>query len=103
MNHSNLTYRRSIWLGLLLGIFSLFLLLKAPIALAADYILDWSQIGFVDGTSSPQTFENISGSGCNDDDRGIRTLDSEFQRCRAYIYHQVVRSCLKIIDDTLSV
>jgi hypothetical protein len=84
MNHSNLTYRRSIWLGLLLGIFSLFLLLKAPIALAADYILDWSQIGFVDGTSSLQTFENISGSGVTMTTE-FRTLDSDFNDVGLYI------------------
>jgi hypothetical protein len=84
MNHSNLTYRRSIWLGLLLGIFSLFLLLKAPIALAADYILDWSQIGFVDGNSGPQTFNNVAGSGV-DMTVEIRVLNSSFQDTGAYI------------------
>jgi hypothetical protein len=56
-------YRRPIWLGLLLGLFALFLLPKAPAVLATDFVLDWSEIGFTDGASSLQTFENISDSG----------------------------------------
>jgi len=104
MNYNSPHYRRPIWLGLLLGIFSLFLLLKAPIALAADFILDWSQIGFEDGNSGPQTFYNVSGSGV-DMTVEIQVLNSSFQDIGAYIpgTTPLNQDMPRIVDDALSV
>jgi hypothetical protein len=60
------------------------LLVAAPAVLAADFVLDWSAIGFVDGTSSLQTFNNISGSGVNMTTE-FRVLNSAFQDVGLYI------------------
>lgn len=65
------------------GLFAL-LVVSVPAVFAADFILDWSAIGFVDGTSSLQTFNDISGSGVNMTTE-FRVLDSAFQDLGLYI------------------
>jgi hypothetical protein len=70
-------------LGVLAGLFAL-LGGRVPSALAADFILDWSQIGFVEGTSSLQTFTNVSNSGV-DVTTEVRVLDATFQDIGIYI------------------
>jgi hypothetical protein len=77
-------YRRPIWLGLLLGLFALYLLLKAPAVMAADYILDWSDIEFEDGKSELQTFPDVAGSGVTMTTE-FRVLNAIFEDIGLYI------------------
>ena len=74
---------RFVWLGVLAGLFAL-LVVKASPVLAADFLLDWSEIGFVEGTSSLQTFTNVSNSGV-DMTTEFRVLDASFQDIGIYI------------------
>lgn len=61
-----------------------FLVVLAPTVFAGTFILDWSQIGFVDGTSSLQTFTNVNNSGV-DMTTEFRVLNSAFQDIGIYI------------------
>ncbi len=70
-------------LSVLAGLFTLLAVL-VPTVFADDFILDWSQIGFVDGTSSLQTFPNVSNSGVEMTTE-FRILDSAFQDVGIYI------------------
>jgi hypothetical protein len=75
---------RLVWYGILFGLFALLVAVKVPAVLAADFFLNWSQIGFVDGTSSLQTFTNVSGSGVNMTTE-FRVLNGSFQDIGPYI------------------
>ena len=50
-------------LGVILAIFCFSVFGQAASVSASDYVLNWSQIGFQNGNSNPQTFTNINGSG----------------------------------------
>jgi hypothetical protein len=65
------------------GLFAL-LVVSVPAVFAADFVLDWSAIGFVEGDSSLQTFTNVSGSGV-DMTTEVRVLNSSFQDIGIYI------------------
>ncbi len=71
-------------LCILAGLFALLLVVIASPVFAGDFILDWSQIGFVDGTSSLQTFTNVNNSGV-DMTTEFRVLNSSFQDIGLYI------------------
>lgn len=75
--------RHFLWLYVFTAILALFAINVAP-ALAADYALDWSSIGFVDGTSSLQTFNNVNGSGI-DMTTEFRVLNSSFTDLGPYV------------------
>jgi hypothetical protein len=64
--------------------FALLFFINTRAVLAADFLLDWSQIGFVDGTSGPQTFTNVNNSGV-DITTEVRVLNSAFQDIGLYI------------------
>jgi len=67
----------------LAGLFTL-LVIMVPAVFAGDFILDWSQIGFVSGTSSLQTFTNVNNSGV-DMTTEFRVLNSAFQDIGIYV------------------
>jgi hypothetical protein len=50
-------------LGVILAIFCFSVFGQVASVAASSYVLNWSQIGFQNGNSGPQTFTNINGSG----------------------------------------
>lgn len=74
----------SFWLSLLLSLFSFAIFAKPQPVSAADYFLNWGDLGFVDGTSAPQTFTNIDGSGINMTIE-FRVVDENFVDIGPYI------------------
>lgn len=75
---------RFIKLFVLAVLFSFLFVISAGVVFAGDFILNWSQIGFVDGTSSLQTFTNVDNSGV-DMTTEFRVLNSAFQDIGIYI------------------
>lgn len=65
MNRSTVLPARPIWLVVLSALLLFVGLFSARPTAAQDFVLEWDQIGFVDGTSTPQTFLDINGSGVN--------------------------------------
>jgi hypothetical protein len=72
--------RLAVWLGLLAGL----LVVGTGSVAAATFQLNWSQIGFVDGTSSLQTFTNVGGSGVTMTTE-FRVVDASFNDLGLYV------------------
>lgn len=75
---------RFIWLCIMASLIALLLVVNVPAVLAGDFVLDWSSIGFVEGTSSLQTFTNVNNSGV-DMTTEFRVLNAAFQDIGIYI------------------
>jgi hypothetical protein len=84
-NRSYVFTNRSIWLAVVLGVFLLVLLSgPKPSAASEEFTLDWSEIPFVSGTSAPQTFEDVAGSGV-DVSVVVNVLDENFNILEYYV------------------
>lgn len=83
MISAKLSSLRLIPLLLFAGLLAL-LLVNPPAVFAADFIFDWSALGFVEGQSSQQTFTDVAGSGV-DVTTEVRVLDEAFVDLGLYI------------------
>jgi hypothetical protein len=83
MNRSRIIRIRAARLISLLGLFSILLIFAASSAAAPIYRLNWSQIGFVNGTSTLQEFVNVDDSGV-DMTTEFWVLDSNFNQIAHY-------------------
>jgi hypothetical protein len=85
MNRSRLLPNYFLWLLGLLSLVLLALLPGArPVSAVQEFTLDWAQIGFVDSTSTLQTFENIGGSGVTMTTEFV-VLDENFNELGIYV------------------